>query len=307
MAVRLRTSRSPIAAIDGFGVSRVRHSTDLRRGRCSPSCYIPRIDLRFRSDVVWRIFMIEVVEHGRIRELRLARPPANALSPDLLSELASRVNAAPGEGAAAIVLSGSAGMFTGGLDVPLLLGLDREGMERALALFFDAMEALAGSEIPVAAAITGHSPAGGAVLSLFCDWRVMASGSFVIGFNEVRIGIPIPSVVADALVRVVGERRAEELCQTGRLLAPDEALAVGRLGGRGCACGRVVPTRGPDAAQKARRAALESLRRRFAACRRCSSGATIGRSVRTPEADRREGSIEDPVSDSQAALHLRKP
>jgi enoyl-CoA hydratase/carnithine racemase len=62
----------------------------------------------------------------------------------------------------------------------------------------------------------------------------MASGSYVIGLNEVSIGIPMPRVVAEALMRVVGHRRAEELCQTARLLGPDEALAVGLID-------RVVP------------------------------------------------------------------
>ena len=171
--------------------------------------------------------MIEIIEHGKVRELRLARPPANALSPELLQELCSQVSAAPADGARALVLSGSEGLFTGGLDVPLLLTLNHEEMMRTLELFFGAMEALAVSEIPVAAAITGHSPAGGAVLALFCDFRVMAHGPYFIGLNEVRVGIPMPMVVADALTRVVGPRQAERLCQTGSLIGPQEALEVG--------------------------------------------------------------------------------
>jgi enoyl-CoA hydratase/carnithine racemase len=178
--------------------------------------------------------MIEVIEHGPVRELKLSRPPANALSPDLLAEIGAQIEKAPREGAQALVLSGSEGLFTGGLDVPLLLGLDRDAMVATLELFFNAMKALAHSELPVAAAITGHSPAGGAVLSLFCDWRVMAEGPFLIGLNEVRVGIPMPLLVADTLARVVGPRRAEELCQTGRMLAPEEALSVGLVD-------RVVP------------------------------------------------------------------
>ncbi len=55
----------------------------------------------------------------------------------------------------------------------------------------------------------------------------MAEGSYVIGLNEVRIGIPMPTIVADALARVVGRRHAEALCQTGRLLSPDEAFEIG--------------------------------------------------------------------------------
>jgi enoyl-CoA hydratase/carnithine racemase len=171
--------------------------------------------------------MIEVIEHEGIREVKLARPPANALSPELLREISAQVEGAPRDGVGAVVLSGAEGLFTGGLDVPLLLSFDRDGMRAALDDFFGAMMSLAESAVPVAAAITGHSPAGGAVLSVFCDWRVMAEGPFKIGFNEVRIGIPMPSVVADALARVVGTRQAELLCQTGRLLEPGEALAVG--------------------------------------------------------------------------------
>lgn len=171
--------------------------------------------------------MIEVIEHGKVRELRLARPPANALSPELLKELSSQVSAAPSEGVRALVLSGSEGLFTGGLDVPLLLTFDHEEMVRTLDLFFGAMEAIAESEIPVAAAITGHSPAGGAVLAIFCDFRVMAEGPYFIGLNEVRVGIPMPTGVADALARVVGPRQAERLCQTGSLMGPQEALEIG--------------------------------------------------------------------------------
>ena len=148
--------------------------------------------------------MIEIIEHGPVRELRLARPPANALDPGLLAEIGAQVESAPRAGARALVLSGSEGLFTGGLDVPVLIGLDRDGMAEALELFFDAMTKLAGSEVPVAAAITGHSPAGGAVLSLFCDWRVMADGPYRIGLNEVRVGIPMPILVADALAEALG-------------------------------------------------------------------------------------------------------
>ncbi len=171
--------------------------------------------------------MIDVIEHDSVRELRLARPPANALSPELLAEISRRVADANDDGIRGIVISGRHGLFTGGLDIPLLLELDRAAMSDTLGLFFGAMEALAASDAPVAAAITGHSPAGGAVLSLFCDWRVMADGPYLIGVNEVRVGIPMPQVIAAALARLVGPRHAEQLCQSGRLLSPDQALAIG--------------------------------------------------------------------------------
>jgi len=171
--------------------------------------------------------MIETTMHGDIHELRLDRPPVNALSPELLRAISEGVREAPGRGARAVILSGREGMFSAGLDVPVLLELDREALGNAMGAFFGAMEALADSAVPVAAAITGHSPAGGAILALFCDWRVMADGPFSIGFNEVHVGIPMPEVVVALAGRTVGPRMAEKLCVSGRLLGPPEALDVG--------------------------------------------------------------------------------
>jgi 3,2-trans-enoyl-CoA isomerase len=173
--------------------------------------------------------MINRLIHGDVHILQLNRPPVNALSPDLLRLLAEEVRRAPDRGARALVLSGGEGMFSAGLDVPLLLALDRESLGRALVTFFDAIETLVASEVPVAAAITGHSPAGGAVLALCCDWRVMAAGDYTIGLNEVRIGIPIPDLVAALARRAVGPRVAESLCVSGRLLAAEEARRIGLI------------------------------------------------------------------------------
>ena len=167
--------------------------------------------------------MIDRIIHGEVHELRLNRPPVNALSPDLLRLLADEVRRSPTQGARALVLSGRDGMFSAGLDVPVLIELDREALGRALASFFDSIEALAASAVPVAAAITGHSPAGGAVLSLCCDRRVMAEGDYAIGLSEVRIGIPVPRIVADLAIRTVGRR----IGVSGKLLNPVEALEVG--------------------------------------------------------------------------------
>jgi len=171
--------------------------------------------------------MIAVTDHGPVRELRLDRPPANALSPDLLARLCDLVDAAPEEGARALVVSGSPGMFTGGLDVPLLLGLDRAGMADAWELFHRSMRTLAASPLPVVAAMTGHSPGGGTVLALFCDRRVAAAGPFRLGLNEVSVGIPLPGVILAALRRQVGPRHAERLAVTGALLDALAALEVG--------------------------------------------------------------------------------
>lgn len=171
--------------------------------------------------------MITTTDHGPVRELRLSRPPANALSPELIAALGEAVDSAPKEGARALVLSGSPGMFSGGLDVPVLLQLDRPAIHATWESFYRLLRGLAASPVPVTAAITGHSPAGGAVLSMFCDYRVMTEGNFKIGLNEVAVGIPLPEALLRACVRIVGPRQAERLSVTGAMIHPEEALRIG--------------------------------------------------------------------------------
>jgi Delta3-Delta2-enoyl-CoA isomerase len=166
-------------------------------------------------------------EHGQVRELQLDHPPANAISPELMHIVKTAVEDAPKDGVRALVISGSPGMFSAGLDVPALLRLDREQMARAWRDFYSLLRALACSPVPIAAAITGHSPAGGAVLSLFCDWRVAAEGEWKIGLNEVQVGLTLPPVIFQALRLVVGARQAERLAVSGLLVSPSEALQVG--------------------------------------------------------------------------------
>jgi enoyl-CoA hydratase/carnithine racemase len=171
--------------------------------------------------------MISVQDHGRVRELSLSRPPVNALHPALMQALRSGIREARQAGCQAIVISGRPGCFSAGLDVPHLLQLDRAGMRQAWEELFGLFGDVAMSEIPIAAALTGHSPAGGAVLSICADYRVLADGPYVIGLNEVEVGLPVPDVIYRVLVHVVGQRTAERLAVTGALLEPAEALRTG--------------------------------------------------------------------------------
>jgi Delta3-Delta2-enoyl-CoA isomerase len=171
--------------------------------------------------------MITVIEHGPVRELRLNRPPANALTPELLTQLRHEVDTAPSQGVRALILSGAPGMFSAGLDIPVLLGLDRQQIAALWKNLYKTLGSLACSTIPICAALTGHAPAGGTVLAIFCDWRIAAQGGFKIGLSEVQVGLPLPPIILHGLRRLVGPRQAEKLAVRGLLLSPEEAAHVG--------------------------------------------------------------------------------
>jgi len=172
--------------------------------------------------------MLEIQNHDDgVRELRLARPPVNALNPEMLETLLEAVRSAQVDGTRAVVLSGAPGLFSAGLDVPELLGLDRAGIKNFWGTLFGLLEALARSPIPIATAITGHSPAGGTVIAMFSDYRVQADGDYKLGLNEVQVGLVVPPVIHRALVRLIGAYPAERHLVAGQMISVHRALEIG--------------------------------------------------------------------------------
>ncbi|QOC23613.1 enoyl-CoA hydratase/isomerase family protein [Wenzhouxiangella sp. AB-CW3] len=172
--------------------------------------------------------MLETIEHSDdILELRLDRPPVNALNPELVARLDQTLAKAGADGARAVVLSGRPGLFSAGLDVPELLTLDEAGMHSFWQDFFGLLERVARFEVPLVSALTGHSPAGGTVIALFSDYRVQAEGDFQLGLNEVQVGLVVPPVIHQALARLIGVYPAERHLVAGQMVPAAEALELG--------------------------------------------------------------------------------
>ena len=178
--------------------------------------------------------LIETADHGDIREIRLARAPVNALDTDLCRALIEALNAALDHGVRGIVLTGNPKIFSAGMDVPYLMSLgdDRKALLDAWQAFFGAARTLAESRVPVVAAITGHAPAGGCVLALCCDYRVMARSAdparpFALGLNETQVGLVVPEGIQRLMRRVVGTYRAERLLVAGEMVAAERAFEIG--------------------------------------------------------------------------------
>lgn len=169
--------------------------------------------------------MLQTLDHdGGIRELRLARPPVNALDLALLTRLTEAVASA--KEANALVITGQPGLFSAGLDVRSLLALDRDAITSVFTALWRAQHALAHAPMPVIFGITGHCPAGGTVLAIHADYRVMAQGEFRMGLNEVQVGLFPGGVIEGAFRRLTGGHAAQLLTR-GALVDPATALRVG--------------------------------------------------------------------------------
>ncbi len=174
--------------------------------------------------------MLHNIDHGDgIVELKLDRPPVNALNPALVARLDAAIEQAIEDGARALIIAGRDGLFSAGLDVPELLTLDEPGIRAFWEALFGLLERIARSPVPIVTALTGHSPAGGTVIALFADYRVQAEGDFRLGLNEVQVGLVVPPVIHRALVRLIGTYPAERHLVAGEMIPAAAALELGMV------------------------------------------------------------------------------
>ncbi len=152
----------------------------------------------------------------------------NALDHPLLDAIAREVGGAREGGARAIVLTGEEGMFSSGYDIG---GPDDEGFEdRAERLVAHpsatAMEALDACDLPVVAALTGHTIGGGLELAVGCDLRLAADGIRLV-MPPAKLGLVYSHTGLQRFLDVVGEARTRELFLLGRHVPAPVAEAWG--------------------------------------------------------------------------------
>lgn len=179
--------------------------------------------------------LVQVLSHGAVRELRLARPPVNALDDALMRALRRALEDSFADArVAGVVLSGNERVFSGGLDVPHLIshGQDRNALRATWSAFLGLAGVIAAAPVPVATALTGHAPAGGCVLALCGDYRVMcrsadAARTLQIGLNETQVGLAVPDGIQHLMRRVIGAHQASLLVVPGAMVSAEHALRIG--------------------------------------------------------------------------------
>ena len=157
---------------------------------------------------------------------RLDRPDArNALSPELMEELASTVEAWDEDPEVrCIVIAGSDEVFAAGADIAAMAERSfQEVLTSPAGRFWPRLAAL---RTPLVAAVSGWALGGGCELALSCD-MIVASETAEFGQPEILLGIIPGGGGTQRLARVIGKQRAMELVLTGRRILADEARRLG--------------------------------------------------------------------------------
>jgi enoyl-CoA hydratase len=171
---------------------------------------------------------IRVEKQGRMAVLRMDKARGNAIDEPFTEDMVRACHeVAADDGVGGVMLaSAHPKLFCPGLDLVTLLEYDRSAMKRFIGRFGEAVIALYGMRKPVVAAIAGHAVAGGCVLALTADHRILRRGS-QIGLNEVRVGIPLPWSVAILLKASVPPASLSRVALLGQNFADEDARGVG--------------------------------------------------------------------------------
>ncbi|UKT63781.1 enoyl-CoA hydratase/isomerase family protein [Pedobacter mucosus] len=171
---------------------------------------------------------IKVSVKDRLATITLSKGKSNALNRELVTELDEMLkNISADDNIGGVILTGTAPFFSAGLDLIELYNYNEEETKSFWKLFLGFTANMIAFKKPVVAAISGHSPAGGCVMALACDYRVMAEGPYIIGLNEVPVGIIVPNSIFQLYSFWIGKAEASRSLLSGKLYSPDEALKVG--------------------------------------------------------------------------------
>ena len=164
----------------------------------------------------------------RLVHVVLDRPPANALSIELMDQLDAAAARLEASEAQVVILRSAQRMFMAGADLNMVnQGWDnlRATIQKCQRLM-NRWEAL---PMMTVAVINGHAAGAGCELSLASDWRIMARGRPKIGLPEVLRGLLPGAGGTQRMSRLLGRGRALDLCLRGRLIDADEAERIGLI------------------------------------------------------------------------------
>ena len=170
--------------------------------------------------------LVDFTVEGAVALVRLNRPPVNALSAELSTDLKAAFEEAANPQIRAVVVTGQP-HFAAGADIKGFRAVyesgGEEGLARTLAETVSVLESL---EKPTIAAIHGYALGGGLELSLGADFRFLADDAQV-GQPEIKLGLIPGAGGTQRLTRVVGFQRAKDIVFTGRQVGAQEASEIG--------------------------------------------------------------------------------
>ena len=174
------------------------------------------------------LYRLDRLEHG-VARLSLSNGGGNALSPAMLRGMQEALDHLEADVPRSLLIDGGhAKLFSGGFSLPDIIDFDRPRLVTFFDRFMDVMERLVLLPCPTIIAVHSHAIAGGCILAMTGDLRVVQTTSKLrIGLNEVDLGVALPASAQVMLAARTTTQHAHRLAMSGALMSPDEAYRTG--------------------------------------------------------------------------------
>lgn len=173
---------------------------------------------------------IHLLISENIATIVLNRPKVNALNETVVEELRECFQrVADDSNVKAVILTAEGSFFSFGLDVPEFLSYSKDSFIKFLTKFTDLYGYIFTFPKPVVAALNGHTIAGGCMIAIACDYRLMVAGKGRISLNELTFGSTVFAGSVEMLKFLIGGRNAELALYTGAMYSAEEAKELGLI------------------------------------------------------------------------------
>jgi len=170
---------------------------------------------------------VKTVNHDGLATVMLSRGKVNALNDAVVEQILSELKALENDPEVkAIILTGKGAFFSFGFDLPELLSYSADRLLSFLQKFTDLYKYMFLYPKPIVGALNGHAIAGGCMLALTCDQRIMVSGKSKISLNEITFGASVFAGSVEMLRFCVGDNNSTKILYTGKLYNADEAKGM---------------------------------------------------------------------------------
>lgn len=175
--------------------------------------------------------MIQTEFQDRVAVVKLNRGTTNALTLPLITELSETLHSLICDPCieGLVLTSSNEKFFCIGYDVKELYNVSKKDFTAFYTAFNRFCLDLYTAPKPTVAAVTGHAIAGGCALTLCCDYRFIAEGKKLMGFNVVKLGIPVPYLVNCILLHMVGAKTTRDIVDSGEFYLPEQLLSMGMV------------------------------------------------------------------------------
>jgi enoyl-CoA hydratase/carnithine racemase len=186
--------------------------------------------------------VIQIEKHDGVVLVKMARGVINAINRQFIQEVGEALRLAKADAGiyGLVITSANAKFFSIGFDLPEVYPLSPQEFSAFFHQYNLLCVDLYTFPKPVISAVTGHATAGGCILALCADYRIMAEGRVLMGVNESKLGVPVTALADGILRQLVGVRQARDVICYGDLYAPQEALQMGMVD-KVCPLEEVVP------------------------------------------------------------------